>query len=206
MGIISNGTTVFDAGAMALGGSITFIKKLTASSSSTLSFVDGSSGVTFDSTYKQYMFTFKNMHPSADQSEFQFNLSADSGSNYNVTKTSTPVYAYMRASDGANFFGQDSNARLAQSTGFQSMNLNANVDNYSSLSGYLMIFNPASTTFHKHFISETIEDANTSGESGLAQHFWIAGYGNTTSACDAIQFKYNSGNMDAGDICLYGIN
>jgi len=50
MGLISNGTTVFDAGAMSLGGSMTFIKKLTASSSGTLSFVNGSSGVTAGGT------------------------------------------------------------------------------------------------------------------------------------------------------------
>ena len=61
MGLISNGTTVFDAGAMStgFGGSMTFIKKLTASSSATLSFVDGASGVVLDNTYKEYLFTFK---------------------------------------------------------------------------------------------------------------------------------------------------
>ena len=40
-------------------GSIVFIKKLTASSSATLSFVNGSSNVVLDSTYKEYLFTFK---------------------------------------------------------------------------------------------------------------------------------------------------
>ena len=62
MGLISNGTTVFDAGAMSLGGSMTFIKKLTASSSGTLSFVDGTDGVVLDDTYKEYVFTFKNFN------------------------------------------------------------------------------------------------------------------------------------------------
>ena len=61
MGLISNGTTIFDAGAFAagIGSSMTFIKKLTASSSSTLTFHHGSSGVVLDSTYKEYLFTFK---------------------------------------------------------------------------------------------------------------------------------------------------
>ena len=58
MGLISNGSTIFDNGAMSVGGSMTFIKKLTASSSSTLSFVDGASGVVLDNTYKEYYFTF----------------------------------------------------------------------------------------------------------------------------------------------------
>ena len=38
-----------------------------------------------------------------------------------------------------------------------------------------------------------------------SQDEFIAGYFNTTSAIDEIQFKMSSGNIDAGDICLYGI-
>ena len=64
-----------------------FIKKLTASSSATLSFVDGSDGVVLDDTYKEYVFTFNNIHPATD-SHFTFNL-VDGGSNYNATKTTT---------------------------------------------------------------------------------------------------------------------
>ena len=89
MGLISNGSTIFDAGSMAsgFGGSMVFIKKLTASGSSTLSFVDGTDGVVLDDTYKEYMFTFNNIHGSENNFKFQFNLSTDGGSNYNVTKT-----------------------------------------------------------------------------------------------------------------------
>jgi hypothetical protein len=35
---------------------------------------------------------------------------------------------------------------------------------------------------------------------------FCSGYINTTSAIDEIQFKMSSGNMDAGDICLYGLS
>ena len=46
MGVISNGTTLLDAGSIsAAKGALTHIKTLTASSSSTLSFVDGASSV-----------------------------------------------------------------------------------------------------------------------------------------------------------------
>jgi hypothetical protein len=34
---------------------------------------------------------------------------------------------------------------------------------------------------------------------------FIAGYGNTTTAVNAIQFKMASGNIDDGTIYLYGI-
>ena len=35
---------------------------------------------------------------------------------------------------------------------------------------------------------------------------YTAGYFNTTAAIDEIQFKFSSGNIDSGDICLYGIS
>ena len=80
--------------------SLTLIKTLTASSSGTLSFVDGTSSVVLDNTYKEYLFTFKDIHPGT-QSKFSFNGSIDSGSNYNVAKTSTFFYAYHEEAAGA---------------------------------------------------------------------------------------------------------
>ena len=64
------------------GGSLNLISTQTASSSSAVSFTSG-----IDSTYKEYIFQIINCHPSAN-SYFAFNMSADGGSNYNVTKSS----------------------------------------------------------------------------------------------------------------------
>ena len=83
------------------GGSMTFIKKLTASSSATLSFVDGTSDVVLDDTYKEYLFTFNNIHPETDNTILKFNASVDSGSNYNVTKTTTSFDAFHSEADDA---------------------------------------------------------------------------------------------------------
>ena len=61
MGVISNGTTLLDAGALDSGvatGAMTLIKTLTASSSGTLSFVHGASSVVLDGTYKKYVFKY----------------------------------------------------------------------------------------------------------------------------------------------------
>jgi len=182
------------------GGAMTFIKKLTASSSSTLSFVDGSSSVVLDNTYKEYLFLFKNIHPGTDAVKFKFNLSIDSGSNYNVTKTATNFYAGHTEAD-ATGFGYDSG--LAQSTADAFItvgDIGSAAD--ESTSGYLHLFNPSSTTFVKHFISA----ATIYGSNPQSQITYGAGYGNTTSAIDAIQFKMDSGNIDAGTITLYGIN
>jgi len=183
-------------------GSMTFIKKLTASSSSTLSFVDGSSDVVLDNTYKEYLFTFNNIHPSQDGSTFfSFNMSVDSGSNYNVAKTTTDFYAYHNESGSDSGLYYDTNYDLANGTGFQYLADNSGGDNDQGASGYLHLYNPSSTTFVKHFISTT----NVAQVSDYSVAFYAAGYGNTTSAVDAIQFKMSAGNIDAGDICLYGI-
>ena len=206
MAIISNATTIADAGAFSAGqGAMVLIKTLTASSSSTLSFVDGASSVVLDDTYPIYKFVFTNIHPATDQQEFGFNASVDTGSNYNATKTTTFFYGYNRASDGANTFQYDANRDLAQSADSQIITFNSNIDNYSCSGGELYLFNPSSTTFVKHFIANTNDDAQTSGEAGLSSFCHVGGYLNTTSAVDAVRFSFSSGNIDAGTIKLYGI-
>ena len=183
-------------------GAMTFIKKLTASSSGTLSFVDGSSDVVLDNTYKEYLFTFNNIHPSA-VSVFSFNGSIDTGSNYNVTKTSTYFHASHNEAGSAQEVALGITAgRLAQSTDFQMLAYNVSTANDECYSGYLHLFNPSSTTFVKHFLSNACILHN----ENLCSTRLNGGYFNTTSAIDAVQFKMSSGNMDAGDICLYGIN
>ena len=184
-------------------GSMTFIKKLTASSSATISFVDGSSDVVLDDTYKEYLFTFNNIHPSSDGNRFLFQGSTNTGTGYGVNITSTFFKAFHDEGDSSTGVSYDANNDLAQSTSFQQLNLDADLgaDNDQSLSGTLHLFNPSSTTFVKHFIATT--NFNHSGDYTI--QCFIAGYFNTTSAVDAIQFKMNSNNIDAGDICLYGI-
>ena len=205
MGLISNGSTIFDAGSMAsgFGGSMVFIKKLTASSSSTLSFVDGASSVVLDSTYKEYLFTFNNMHPATNQAYFQFNLSADAGSNYNVTKTTTFFQAYHIENGTDSGLSYQTARDLAQATGAQYLTRQIGNGNDDAASGYLRLFNPSSTTFVKHFLAAS---SNNYGGDTYYMNNYVAGYGNTTSAVDAVQFSMSSGNKDAGDICLYGIS
>jgi len=187
----------------AAGGNMVFIKKLTASSSGTLSFVNGASSVVLDSTYKEYLFTFNNMHPGTDNINFTFNLSADSGSNYNVTKTTSFFEAYHNEGDSDLDLAYAGGRDLAQSTAFQQLNgAGVQDEDDGSISGTLHLFNPSSTTFVKHFMSSSISNAHN---GSYAWNAYMSGYGNTTSAVDAVQFKMSSGNIDAGDICLYGI-
>ena len=181
---------------------LTHIKTLTASSSSTLSFVNGSSDVVLDSTYPIYLFKFINIHPASDGEDFQFNMSIDSGSNYNVTKTTTWFYGYNSYSiDGLNAVEYNGSFDLAQSTSDQVLTNNIGADNDQSASGSLFIYNPSSTTFIKHFMA----NINTYHGANQAVNSFAAGYGNTTSAINAFIFRMNSGNIDSGTIKLYGI-
>ena len=181
---------------------LTHIKTLTASSSSTLSFVNGSSDVVLDSTYPIYLFKFINIHPASDGEDFQFNMSIDSGSNYNVTKTTTWFYGYNSYSiDGLNAVEYNGSFDLAQSTSDQVLTNNIGADNDQSASGSLFIYNPSSTTFVKHFMA----NINTYHGANQAVNSFAAGYGNTTSAINAFIFRMNSGNIDSGTIKLYGI-
>ena len=179
------------------GGAITLLETQTASSSSTLSFTSN-----IDSDYKEYVFKFIDIHPSNNGSNFTFNMSADSGSNYNVTKTSTSFRSYHAEDDSAAALAYNTYDDLAQSTGFQTISVDIGSDNDQGNSGYLYLFNPSSTTYVKHFIILM----NTTNASEYSSDNFFAGYGNTTSAVDAVQFKMSSGNTDAGVIKLYGIS
>tara|TARA_B100000902_G_C27045615_1_gene781536 strand:+ start:210 stop:833 length:624 start_codon:yes stop_codon:yes gene_type:complete len=182
-------------------GAMTLIKTLTASSSGTLSFVNGSSDVVLDSTYPIYLFKFINCHPATDTADFTFNMSADTGSNYNVTKTTTFFDAIHSEDQNDQSVNYSASRDLAQSTSFQKIARELGADNDQAISGTLYLFNPSSTTFVKHFMSNT----NNAYSGNYSMNHFVAGYGNTTSAVDAVQFKMSSGNIDAGTIKLYGI-
>ena len=194
-------SAITSAGQLAQG-KMTLIKEQTASSSSSISFVDGSSSVVLDSTYPIYLFKFYNIHPSGTN-RFQFNGSSDSGSNYNVTKTTTIFIAANREQDDDSTLTYQSGDDLAQSTAFQDLMAygNQGADNDHNFNGTLHLFNPSDTTFVKHFISNV---QNMIGNASSRQDF-IAGYGNTTSAINAIDFKFASGNIDSGTIDMYGV-
>jgi hypothetical protein len=184
------------------GGAMTFIKKLTASSSGTLSFVDGASDVVLDNTYKEYVFIFTNIHPEQDNRDIRFNASTDSGSNYNVTKTTTFFNAFHNEGDSDTSLQYEAGNDLSQSTAFINLTRPVGNDNDQCTGGILHLFNPSSTTFVKHYIARFA----SSYEGDYIMDEFTAGYFNTTSAVDAVQFKMGAGDIDAGTITLYGIN
>ena len=200
MPFISNGTTILDNGAFSVSlGSQVLLSEQTASASASISFTSG-----IDSTYPIYKFEFINIHPSAsgDGNKLQFNLSTDGGSNYNVTKTTTAIRAWHYENDSETGLDYHTSGDLAQSTGYQVITEGLNNDNDHGASGTMSLFNPSSTTFVKHFITET----SSIRPGDINYRYMTAGYGNTTSAINAVRFQISSGNIDSGTIKLYGIS
>jgi hypothetical protein len=184
--------------ASAVGGMV-FISKQTASSSATISFTSG-----IDSTYKEYLFTFNNMHPATDNTQFAFQVDTGTNTNYNIACTSSTFRAYHNEAGNDAGIGYVTGEDQAEGTAFQKLTAGGTIgnDNDQSASGYLHIFNPSSSVFVKHFICRS----NASHNGDYTADFYAAGYFNTTTALTRVQFKMLSGNTDAGDICLYGIN
>jgi len=183
--------------------SLTHIKTITASNASTTSFVNGSSDVVFDNTYPIYLVKLINIHNDTSDKYLQFNFSADTGSNYNVTKTSTAFNSAHKEDGSYSVLQYETSVDLAQATGAQRLTAGQHNAADTGHSGTIYIFNPSSTTFVKHFMSD-ISTTGYDGSNEYNYHTFIAGYCNTTSAVDAFQFSINSGTHD-GTFKLYGL-
>jgi hypothetical protein len=181
--------------------SLTLIKTLTASSSSTLSFINGSDDVVLDSTYPIYLFKYIGIHPATNDANFNVNF-RDGGSSYDATKTSTFFRVFNEESgtddSGLSYY---TSGDVAQGTGVQLLSYGVGSDNDQCTSGEMYLFNPSSTTFVKHFMSRS----NTAESSDHTWGGFMAGYCNVTAAIDAVQFSFSSGNIDAGTVKLYGL-
>lgn len=184
----------------AVDGKMKLILSTTASGNATRSFTSG-----IDSTHKTYVFKFINIHPATDDVSFQFQGSTQGASStdgdYSNTITSTHFAAFHDEANTSANVSYETGRDLAQSSSFQTLAGRVGADADQSLSGELWLFNPSSTTYVKHFMS----NLHSSYYSDYAFNQFAAGYFNTTSAINAIRFKYSSGNIDAGTIALYGI-
>ena len=202
MAIISNATTILDAGAFSASlGSMVHIKTLTASSSGTLSFVNGASSVVLDDTYPIYKFEFIDIHPATNEAYFSFQVDTGTNTNYNIAVTSTAFDAYNYESGGSPALTYRTGNDQAQGTAFQRVTSSGGSDNDQNFAGTIHLYDPSSTTFVKHFMCTS----NTTSHDDSTANSNYAGYFNTTTALTRVQFKMSSGNIDSGKIKLYGI-
>jgi len=182
----------FETGDVA--GAMLLLVTQTASSDSTIDFTSG-----IDSTYKEYLFRFYDIHPSNDGVNFQFN-GRDGSSAFDATKTSTHFRFYHDEADTATALAYWTGGDVAQGTGVHKLSAGLGNDNDASLAGYLHLYNPSNTTFVKHFKGAVNYEADAYTATSFS-----AGYFNVTDAIDGIQFSYSAGDIDAGTFKLYGV-
>ena len=194
----SNGSGVLSGLNAGFGSAQVLISTTTVSTA--VATIDFTSGI--DSTYNEYVFKFINIDPVTNSVTFGFQANATDSTSYDETITSTAFRArhYEDGTSGAVNYEVD--ADQAQGTALQPLLLHLGGGGDKSASGELHLFNPSSTTYVKNFYSES----NHYGGAGeQTQNYFIAGYINTTTAIDDIQFKMSSGNINAGIIKMYGI-
>jgi len=182
-------------GALGTASGEVLLQTVTASSSANLTF---SSGI--DSTYKIYKFVFLNIHPAEDNRQFAVNF-RDGGVNYDAIKTTTFFQASHKEDNSEAQLSYNTSGDLAQSASVANLDRFVGNDADQCCSGQLFLYDPSNTTFVKHFVSK----AATAERTDQAQQGFLAGYCNTTTAINGVQFSMTSGNIDSGTISMYGI-
>ena len=204
MAIISNGTTMLDAGSFSVGlGSLTFIKDITVSGASNATILHGSSSVVFDSTYPVYLIKYINVFSSTGQN-IAMNFTTN-GTDWNLNQV-TSAWVAEHSEDDTSIARTDYSESYDQAGSTDQVVFNINkggLENASdaSASGEMYIFNPSSTTFAKHFMSR----ANSLNEYPGSTDNFVAGYINSTSAVTGIRFHVVSSGTLSGTFLLYGL-
>jgi len=178
-------------------GGMTLLSTQTASSDSTISFTSG-----IDSTYKEYVFRFYDIHPSTDVKSLSFQADTGTNTNYNQTITSTVFFAQHAEDDTTTTLEYSTGRDHAQASSFQTLTIDAGNANDESVAGYLHLYDPSNTTFVKHFYSVSSSPTNGTHNSTM----YTAGYFNTTTALTRVQFKMDGGNIDSGTFKMYGVS
>ena len=171
---------------------------ITTNTSSDAASSDFTTGI--DNTYKLYIFKWYDVGPATDGALLMLNFSTDGGSNYNMTKTTSYFLSQHTEADGDATLAYVGASDLAQSVAVQKLTGAIGSAADESAAGELFLFNPSNTTYVKHFYSRS----NNYGPDGYTQDVYVAGYVNSTSDIDAVQFAMSSGNMDAV-IKMYGV-
>ena len=174
------------------------IKLLTTNTSSNAASSSFTSDI--DNTYNLYIFKFFDVNPATDGAVFEFQANAAGASGYNETMVTTFFNAKHNEDDTSTVFGYSTCTDQAQGTAFQDLSYGIGNGADECLAGELHLFDPSSTTYVKHYYSRIIYY----DEDNIAYDVLTAGYFNTTTAIDDIQFKMTSGNMDS-IIKMYGV-
>ena len=167
-----------------IGGGMEFI-----ASSGAIS--DGTSSVAFTgfdaSKYDSYKFYFLNVVPATDATKLVGRVSINGGSAYDSTSGN---YRSGTANKGNIHIGVNLGGASGDTTG---------------VSGEMTALNPANTTGFKIF---TVNTGLNPSDGATNIYYNITGTGyvaNESSAVNAIKFEMTSGNIESGEITMFGI-
>ena len=187
--------TLFGVAGVSTGGDVVLLHDTDYSDVASASITSG-----IDSTYGEYIFKFYNINPATDTAIFTFQANATDSDSYDETITSTFFRVYHREDDSSAVLGYNTGSDQAEGTAYQQLSDSIGSGADESYAGTLHLFNPSSTTYVKHFYSR----GQTYDGGNFAIDDFSAGYINTTTAIDDIQFKMSSGNFD-GTIKMWGV-
>ena len=180
------------------GGSLVLLSTFTSDGSdATVTF--GDSIIT--DAYDEYLFIFNSIHPQTDGVFLTCQFNAVGAADFNETVTTTFFQSYHKENNSSTELAYSTSDDQAQGTDFIRLTATVGSDADQCASGTMRLYNPSSTTFVKHFTSEVCITQN--GDS--AMDLFVGGYINTTAAIDEIQFKFASGEIQAGTIQVFGV-
>ena len=193
----ANKAAIMGVAGTAATGDVVLLATTTISADANIAFTS-----VLTSDYGEYIFGFYNIHPETDGAHWTFNGSDDTSSHsYDIVKTTTNFRAYHAENDATPNVLYHTTDDLAQGTGYATIYTNVDNDADASCSGYLHLFNPSSTTYVTHFHSR-IQGMH---QNITSREVYIGGYFNATAAITAVDFKFSSGNADAGKIKVWGV-
>ena len=163
-------------------------------------------GFSSNTDYSEIHFYFSNIHVTSSNTDFEFQVNATGEIGFNETMTSNFCYfAYNTEDSPGSDGGPGLGGGQAGGTAFNPMaQANLNTDTDSSNNGYMVLYNPSETTHHKLWKSSISTTSNSAKAELMVSHGVIDTASN--KAIDSIQFKCTSGNMDDGDILVYGVS
>ena len=194
----ANKAAIMGVAGTAATADVVLLSTQTADDDSTITF---SSDIT--STYGEYIFRWYNFSPSGNNISLQWSVNATDGADYDDSAiTSTHFQAEHHEGDeaGGAAVAYQTAVDRAEQTGFFNLDMSVGDGADESGCGELHLFNPASTTYVKHFICKS----HVYHTSNYAKCSFVAGYINDTTAIDDVQFKVGSGTFD-GKFKMWGV-
>lgn len=186
---VSSWSTYFDPNTTPAGSGLVLLEQHTASASASLDFT-----TCISATYDDYVIRLLNIVPATNAAILRMRVSTDGGSTYD----STAIYDH---GGGYSYSGGQGNVGAVDQAQWE---IAANVSNSANygLSGEYMLIDPARTSGYKHMHGHRAGlDTSVSLLVWSHAHFTYK----STTAVDAFQFYFSSGNIASGTIRVYGV-